>query len=330
MKKKMICGLAFISMSALLTGCHMKHEWAEATCTEPRTCSVGGETEGEALGHTWAEATCEEPETCSVCGETEGRALGHEWQEATYESPKTCSVCSLTEGEPLPEPYFLEKGIVCEELKEFDLPMNMSFREGDELVEIDGTWLEYDNAHYTFGEITSEPAQKEGYLTITVPYEVSYSYDWCSYNSYSGHADWTTRYRVLCVCDYNTGTYIDAGRKNEESESYQEKEIEWEGNAYPISVSSSGEAQKEHFEWISEGNIDRLPYRHVISEVLTITVPEEYDGLVLYIRKDKPDIVLSAAQKGGEAEDEDAGDSRLCDEESPATFMCFRLSDIMQ
>lgn len=71
-----------------------------------------------------------------------------------------------------------------------------------------------------------------------------------------------------------------------------------------------------------------MPYRYVDSEVLTITVPEEYDGLVLFIRKDKPDIVLNAAQEGGEAED--AGDSRLCDEEPPETFMCFRLSEIMQ
>ena len=71
-----------------------------------------------------------------------------------------------------------------------------------------------------------------------------------------------------------------------------------------------------------------MPYRRVISEVLTITVPEEYDGLVLFIRKDKPDIVLNAAQEGGKAKD--AGDGRLCGGDPPETFMCFRLSDIMQ
>ena len=61
----------------LLTACH-KHDWAEATCTEPKTCLSCGETEGEALGHTWKEATCIEPKTCSTCGKTEGEALGHE------------------------------------------------------------------------------------------------------------------------------------------------------------------------------------------------------------------------------------------------------------
>lgn len=125
-------------------------------------------------------------------------------------------------------------------------------------------------------------------------------------------------------------TKTDLWRLNDNGDFYQEKEIEWDGSAYPISVSAHEERQSEHFEWISEGNIDRLPYRNVYSEVLTITVPEAYDGLGLFIRKDKPDIVLNAAQKDGEAEDEDAGDSRLCDEEPPEAFMWFRLSDIMQ
>lgn len=88
------------------------HTWVEATCTEPKTCSTCGETEGEALGHTWIEATCIEPKSCSVCGETEGKALKHKLLEATYQSPATCTVCGAVEGEPL-KPYFEEKGLVC-------------------------------------------------------------------------------------------------------------------------------------------------------------------------------------------------------------------------
>lgn len=74
------------------------HNWEEATCTKPKTCSVCGETEGNALEHTWVDATCTEPKTCSVCGETDGNASGHKWIEATYHSPKTCSVCGETTG----------------------------------------------------------------------------------------------------------------------------------------------------------------------------------------------------------------------------------------
>lgn len=77
------------------------HDWQKATCENPKTCDTCGETEGEALGHTWQDATCTQPKTCSACKETEGEALGHTWEEATYDAPKTCSVCVITEGDPL-------------------------------------------------------------------------------------------------------------------------------------------------------------------------------------------------------------------------------------
>ena len=66
------------------------HDWTDATCTAPKTCSVCGETEGEALGHDWTDATCTTPKTCSVCGETEGEALGHSYGEWIAEVPATC------------------------------------------------------------------------------------------------------------------------------------------------------------------------------------------------------------------------------------------------
>ena len=77
------------------------HDWSDATCTAPKTCSVCGATEGDALGHTWSDATCTDPKTCSVCGATEGDALGHTWADATCTGAKTCSVCGTTEGEAL-------------------------------------------------------------------------------------------------------------------------------------------------------------------------------------------------------------------------------------
>ena len=77
------------------------HQWKEATCTEPRTCTICGATEGEALGHKWKEATCTEPKKCTVCGATEGEALGHKWAEATCTEPKKCTVCGATEGKAL-------------------------------------------------------------------------------------------------------------------------------------------------------------------------------------------------------------------------------------
>ena len=79
---------------------HMPHDWAEADCTHPRTCTRHGETEGDPLGHDWKEAICTAPRTCSRCGATEGDPLGHDWKEATCTEPKTCVRCGATEGEP--------------------------------------------------------------------------------------------------------------------------------------------------------------------------------------------------------------------------------------
>ena len=82
-----------------------EHEWSDATCTAPKTCSKCGETEGDALGHTMSDATCTAPKTCSVCGATEGDALGHTMSDATCQAPKTCSVCGATEGEKAGHSY---------------------------------------------------------------------------------------------------------------------------------------------------------------------------------------------------------------------------------
>ena len=75
------------------------HNFIDATCLKPKTCSNCGETEGDALGHTWIDATCLEPEKCSVCGITEGSLGTHVWQDATCLAPKTCATCAVTEGE---------------------------------------------------------------------------------------------------------------------------------------------------------------------------------------------------------------------------------------
>lgn len=100
-RKKWLCGTTAIALCFIITGCGHEHTWAEATCTEPRTCNECKETEGEALGHTWVEATCAEAKHCSKCGETEGEALEHTWVEATCAEAKHCSICGKVEGEAL-------------------------------------------------------------------------------------------------------------------------------------------------------------------------------------------------------------------------------------
>lgn len=74
------------------------HSWNNATCTAPKTCSKCNATEGSATGHSWNNATCTAPKTCKTCGATEGRAAEHNWSDATCTDPKTCSKCGETEG----------------------------------------------------------------------------------------------------------------------------------------------------------------------------------------------------------------------------------------
>jgi len=108
-----VCGDSYVADEVEALG----HSWVAATCTAPKTCSVCGETEGDALGHSY-EAVVTEPDcanggyttyTCSVCGDSyvadEVDALGHSWSDATCTAPKTCSVCGETEGEALGHKY---------------------------------------------------------------------------------------------------------------------------------------------------------------------------------------------------------------------------------
>lgn len=87
---------AALLVAVLLTACGCNHEWAEADCYDPQTCTKCGATEGEKLGHDYQEANCEAPRTCSRCGKTKGAALGHIWTEADCDDPAICQTCNAT------------------------------------------------------------------------------------------------------------------------------------------------------------------------------------------------------------------------------------------
>lgn len=86
--KKIIPLLIIVVLMLSLSGCGCKHEWAEATCNEPKTCTLCGKTQGEPLGHQFSEATCISPKVCEICGETEGEAWGH-----IYNTDGLCDRC---------------------------------------------------------------------------------------------------------------------------------------------------------------------------------------------------------------------------------------------
>lgn len=108
--KRIATVLLIALMMPFLTACGCKHEWQDADCVHPMTCSLCGDTKGKTTPHTWVDATCAAPKTCSVCGETEGEALPHTLSDANYQDAPTCTVCGAKVGEPL-TPRFEEKGI---------------------------------------------------------------------------------------------------------------------------------------------------------------------------------------------------------------------------
>lgn len=103
--KLMVLALVLVLSISMLASCDLEallgsilpqpeceHVWVDADCTTPKTCSVCGAVEGEALGHTEEilaakDATCDEAgltegKKCSVCGkilvaQNEVEALGH-------------------------------------------------------------------------------------------------------------------------------------------------------------------------------------------------------------------------------------------------------------
>ena len=79
MKKKTVFLILIMACILLLSACKCEHQWIEADCVTPRTCSECQETEGAPNGHSWMAASCEAPKTCEVCALTEEEAKGHSW-----------------------------------------------------------------------------------------------------------------------------------------------------------------------------------------------------------------------------------------------------------
>lgn len=69
-------------------------------CSED-TPTVPNDTEPSTTVHThnWKDATCDAPKTCSSCGATEGFTLDHQWTRESCADPYTCSLCNATNGE---------------------------------------------------------------------------------------------------------------------------------------------------------------------------------------------------------------------------------------
>lgn len=74
------------------------HDWIDATCYIPKTCSKCNIREGGVV-HTWKFATCTAPRTCIHCGQTEGTSLGHNFGPSGSSRCKICGYVPYEEYE---------------------------------------------------------------------------------------------------------------------------------------------------------------------------------------------------------------------------------------
>ena len=103
MKKFCVAALTAVLCLSLAACGECEHQWQEADCENPKTCSLCGETEGNALGHDWQGGDCQNPQVCARCGK-EGKVLDThqegEWEKTTIDAEnflqnyeKKCVIC---------------------------------------------------------------------------------------------------------------------------------------------------------------------------------------------------------------------------------------------
>ncbi|MDO4748536.1 MAG: hypothetical protein Q4A12_05100 [Eubacteriales bacterium] len=114
--KRIIAVLLVMTTVFLLAACSCEHSWKDATCTDPKTCTQCGISEGKALGHYYYPATCTKAETCSRCGYENGVPKEHVFVDASCTQSSYCETCDKTKGEPLGHDYVDNVCTRCEDV----------------------------------------------------------------------------------------------------------------------------------------------------------------------------------------------------------------------
>ena len=98
----MISLMVMLVVALGVTGCNLvddcEHDWAEATCTTPKTCRLCQATEGAPLQHVGGKATCKAKAVCVLCQQQYGDYADHVWVDATCTDAAYCSVCNKESG----------------------------------------------------------------------------------------------------------------------------------------------------------------------------------------------------------------------------------------
>lgn len=278
MKRKLLTGLVVVSLTgAMLVGC-------------------GNNKEVTKVDESQAEASIENT------GETEDveatEAHEHEWITATMDAPETCKGCGETRGEKLN--YAEAEGISFGEIKSLDLPYGilLGVRNADDNVDLlentsDLCVFADGSATVSAPEIVSAASEKEGYVDVTITYDVTFSplvVDNIGDKEYE--LFWSAP-------GYNIGDLYTGQKLNEmwSEEEWSEKaaeelpvDVTYGDKTYSLTMTRSLEWNNTWGDWFS-GEVpetgaysDYMINGNVVGHVVEkISMPVDYDGLILGI-----------------------------------------------
>ena len=100
--------------------CADGHQWVEASCETPKTCSVCQASVGEPE-HCWQPAACDTVSTCSICGITAGKAIEHTFSDWVVDADERlfryCYLCGQEDAYVLADEVYTDT--LYEQTKEF-------------------------------------------------------------------------------------------------------------------------------------------------------------------------------------------------------------------
>lgn len=281
MKRKLLTGLVIVSLTgAILVGCGNNKEVTNVDESQAEASIENtGETEDveatEAHEHEWIAATMDAPETCKVCGETRGEKLNYAEAEGI----------SFGEIKSLDLPYGVLTGV-----RDTDGNINFWENTSDFCVFADGL------ATVSAPEIVSAASEKEGYVNVTISYDITFS---PLLMDNIGKEGYEVFWSAPCykIGDLYTGQTLNEMWSEEEwSEKAAEEipvDVTYGDKVYSLTMTRSLEWNNTWGEWFSGevpetgAHSDYMIYGDVVGHIVEkISMPVDYDGLVLAIAID--------------------------------------------
>ena len=181
--KRILAILLVLIMALSLSACH-KHHWEDATCENPKTCSVCGKTKGDPLGHNWGEPSYEWAEDLSsvtatrVC-KNDPAHVETETVEAAAEvtKPATCtepgeSSFSAEFANPVFAPQVRVEALPAALGHDWDEP---SYEWADDMSSVTATRVCRTDPSHAETEIAEVTAEVTRPATCTEPGETTYT-----------------------------------------------------------------------------------------------------------------------------------------------------------